>query len=325
MRLVRAHFALLALTLLSGCGYIHFGRLEKLPAGGGDAALATAYANLATEHKMLKQELVLARKEGDAFRVALERGSTGTATENVARLNEATKELAALRASYARLQSERAKAGSAGIDASRFSELEDKLAASLRTTTQLQDENARLRRELDRTRGDNAVLAERLKDSAAQNEQANHALEMLNVELLAQKQARARAEQASEAFRAQLGVVIARGSADAAGSPAEARDPAPATTAALQLARAPSADATPTAELRLNTERLRQTAGTAPGPEAASAPRPRVHVVQAGDTLEKISLRYYNSPDQWRAIYEANIATLSDGQPIRVGMELQLP
>lgn len=274
-------------------------------------------------------ECGLARKEGDAFRVALERGGAGASADVVARLAEATRELAALRASYAKLQAERVAPGPAGVDPSRMVELEDKLAASLRNYTQLQDENARLRGELDRTRGENTVLADRLKDSVAQNEQANHALDMLNLELLAQKQARAKAEQASEAYRTQLGAVLAQGSGSSAGSPADAPGTGAASPATLALARAPSAEATPTAELRLNTERLRQTSGTAeratPPPPPSPSPRPSVHVVQAGDTLEKISLRYYGSPDQWRAIYEANLALLHDGQPIRIGMELQLP
>jgi nucleoid-associated protein YgaU len=51
----------------------------------------------------------------------------------------------------------------------------------------------------------------------------------------------------------------------------------------------------------------------------------RVHVVQTGETLEAIALRYYGSAERWRAIQEANSALLGGGQSLRAGMELKLP
>ena len=251
---------------------------------------------------------------------------TTNSADAVARLNETARELATLRADYIKLQAERAAGPTGSGDARLLLDLEDKLAASLRNYTKLQEENGRLRTEVDRTRTENVALADQLKTSAAQNEQAQNALAQLNVELLAQKQARSRAEQAAEAVRTQLNVVLARHATGATDSLAAARESAAASTAALQLARAPSADATPTAELRTNAERLRRTGESAAAATAAApAPRPRVHVVQAGDTLEKISARYFGAPDRWRAIYDANPALLGSGQPLRVGMKLQLP
>jgi len=321
MRSVRVTLAILVPTLLSGCGYIHFGRLEKSPVGGGDAALAAAYSNLSTEHKILKQELLLARKEGDALRTALERGTGASAGDAAARLDETTKELAALRLSYAKLQAERASSNIAvAADSPRLRELEDKLAVSLRNYTQLQEENTRLRGDLERTRGDNVALADQLKTAAARNEQAQSALEMLNVELLAQKQARARADQAADSARAQLSVVLAKGAGDATTG-----QPVPATTAALQLSRSPSAGATPTAELRTDAERLRRTSESTAVATTPITPRPAVHVVAVGDTLEKLAVKYYGAAERWRAIYEANLTLLGGGQALRIGMELKLP
>jgi nucleoid-associated protein YgaU len=48
-------------------------------------------------------------------------------------------------------------------------------------------------------------------------------------------------------------------------------------------------------------------------------------VVKAGDTLETIARQYLGAPDRWTAIYDANRAQLSNGQPMRAGMELQIP
>ncbi len=325
MSFVRASIVLLSAAFLSGCGYVHFGRLEKTPAGG-DAAMAAAYSNLATEHKILKQELVIARKEGDTLRTALELGGAANSTELVARLNESSRELAALRASYAKLQAERAASPTGSVDSRPLLELEDKLATSLRNNIQLQEENGRLRTEVDRTRSENVTLAGQLKTSAAQNEQAQNALAQLNIELFAQKQARSRAEQMAEAVRTQLNLVLAQSNRGATDTLVGAREAAASSTGALQLARAPSADATPTAELRTNAERLRRAGeSAAAGAPVGSTPRPRVHFVQAGDTLEKIAARYYGAADRWRTIYDANSSLLGSGQPLRAGMELQLP
>jgi nucleoid-associated protein YgaU len=318
---IRVLLALLVPTLFTGCGYIHFGRLEKTPVGG-DAALAAAYSNLSTEHKILKQELVLAHKQGDALRAALDRGTAGAGAETLARLNETNRELASLRAAYAQLQA--GQAAGATPDA-RLRDLEDKLAASLRNYTQLQDENSRLRTELDRTRGENVALADQLKTSVAQNAQTRQALDMLNVEFLAEKQARARAEQAAEAARTQLGVVLAQAGSGAPGTLASARESASASTAALHLTRSPTSTAAPTAELRTDAERLRRAAEADGAGPAPATPRPGMHVVQSGDTLEKIATKYYGAAERWRAIYEANLALLGGGQPLQIGMELKLP
>jgi nucleoid-associated protein YgaU len=324
MFFARLCLTLAAAFLLSGCGYIHFGRLEKTPAGS-DAALVTAYSNLSTEHKILKQELVLVRREGDALRKAIDGGATGTGAEATARLNEATRELATLRTAYAQLQAERTAAPAPAGSDPRLRDLEDKLATALRQTTQLQDENSRLRGELDRTRGENATLATQLKASAAKHDDARQALEMLNAELLAQKQARARAEQAHESARIQLKAVLDQATATAPPTLAAAREATAASTAALHLARSPTSGSAATAELRTDAERLRRAAEAGGASPAPPTPRPTVHVVQAGDTLEQLALKYYGSTERWRTIYEANLALVGGGQSLRVGTELRLP
>ena len=329
MRPTRASLALLLPLVLTGCGYVHFGRLPVAPGGGNDAALSAAYSNLATEHKILKQELALVRKEGDALRVALERtgsaGSTANSADVVARLTETSRELAALRVNYAKLQNERA-ASAPGSDratiAAAQSALEEKLAASLRNYTQLQEENARLRSEVERTRTENLGLTDQLKTAAQEAERTQLTLLQLNTDLVAQKEARARAEQVADAARSQLTAVLAHGgnATPAATAPAAPRDSTASPLAGLAIAKAPPADSSPTAELRVNTERLLKA-----GPPTPVAKPPRVHVVQAGDTLEKLARQYYGAPDRWRTIYEANTVLLSNGQPLRAGMELQVP
>lgn len=345
MSLLRAVPALVALLGFSGCGYVHFGKLPKDTGPRGDAQLASAYTDLRTEHKLLQQELVLARKEGDALRSALEKGG---GTELAARLQETTKELATLRAAYAKLQSERATpaAASPAASATARAELEEKLAATLRNYTQLQEENTRLRADVTRTREENSTLTAQLKTATTQNEQAQTALAQLNTELLAQKEARARADQQAEAARAQLALVVARTADTAVASRAapetkptlaDARETsatgATVIAAPVRLANAPASDAPPTAELRTNPDRIRAAAAktaepaptTPPQVESPASSTSRTHVVRPNETLEFIARKYYGDPAKWTRIYVANNSQLSGGRAIKPGMQLVIP
>lgn len=59
---------------------------------------------------------------------------------------------------------------------------------------------------------------------------------------------------------------------------------------------------------------------------AAAAPtHPDTYVVQEGDTLYKIALRFYNRASAWREIQEANKAVISTDGRIKVGQTIKLP
>ena len=64
----------------------------------------------------------------------------------------------------------------------------------------------------------------------------------------------------------------------------------------------------------------------APKDDAASrAKRPESYVVQEGDTLYKIALRFYGNQNQWRRIREANKATISNDGRVNAGQKIILP
>lgn len=351
--------AAVVLLLSSGCGYVHFGRLDQPIT---DTTLATDNANLRIEKKMLLEELAIARKEESALRALLDHPSpaSGAASaELVAKLNDATRELATLRAGYARLQAEREKlqAGTATPPPSAndsttvrlaaaeqiaalktsMSSTEEKLAEALRNFTQLQEENNRLRVAIDEAHSENARLSGKVDQLTAQNNEARSALAQLNTEFLAQKEARAQAEQAAEALRAQLQAVTST-TAPAVTSLAAARESSASGAreidATLHLAQ-PADDAKPsTAILSTSPEKLRAAAAKIDPPPAAPAdavapapvaPPPHTYVVQAGDTLEMIAERFYGRKDRWRVLYAANNAQLSGGRPLKPGMELEIP
>lgn len=226
-------FAVPLLLLLSGCGYVHVGRMpEPITTVVGDEKLMKENTDLRIEKKMLQQELALTRAQGDALRSALEnRAADGdTSKRLVDKLNETTRELNSLRAGYAQLQAERNKAVASAAEAATLraslGATEEKLAASLRTYTELQVEVTRLRTDVDRTRAENTALGEQVKTITAQNEQAQAALAQLNTDLLAQKDARLRAEQDAETLRTELKAAAPNSSALAqqrTGAAADAR------------------------------------------------------------------------------------------------------
>ncbi len=51
----------------------------------------------------------------------------------------------------------------------------------------------------------------------------------------------------------------------------------------------------------------------------------RTYVVQYGDTLSKISMRFYGNTGDWMKIYDANRNTLSRPEDLQVGQELIIP
>lgn len=51
----------------------------------------------------------------------------------------------------------------------------------------------------------------------------------------------------------------------------------------------------------------------------------RTHVVKKGDTLQKISMKYYNTTKNWQKIYQANKKVLKNPDDLKVGQKLIIP
>ena len=67
------------------------------------------------------------------------------------------------------------------------------------------------------------------------------------------------------------------------------------------------------------------TAVTAPAGAPVPPPGARIHVVASGDSLSRISQRYYGSPNRWQEIYTANAEKLGPNGVLRIGTELRIP
>ena len=62
-----------------------------------------------------------------------------------------------------------------------------------------------------------------------------------------------------------------------------------------------------------------------PSPPNTGETPPRVHVVQKGDTLQAIALKYYGTRSAWTNIYKANKSALPNKDQIKVGQQLAIP
>jgi len=51
----------------------------------------------------------------------------------------------------------------------------------------------------------------------------------------------------------------------------------------------------------------------------------RIHVVEAGENLATISMRYYGTPSRWKNIFNANEGRLTDANNVRIGTRLEIP
>jgi chromosome segregation ATPase len=75
--------------------------------------------------------------------------------------------------------------------------------------------------------------------------------------------------------------------------------------------------------------RIAPTPTAQPTPVVAASPIPpatgRMHTVVAGDTLAKISQRYYGTVSNWQPIYNANRELLGPNGSLKVGTELRIP
>ncbi|MSU69731.1 MAG: LysM peptidoglycan-binding domain-containing protein [Opitutaceae bacterium] len=67
------------------------------------------------------------------------------------------------------------------------------------------------------------------------------------------------------------------------------------------------------------------TSSAVPAKPAANAPTMRSHTIAPGDTLTRISVFYYSTPNRWTDIYAANRDVLRDERSLVVGRILRIP
>jgi nucleoid-associated protein YgaU len=251
-------------------------------------------ASLRADNKQLTDELAAAWKESERLKTELAAAQAASA-KSASDAADLQKQLDAAKAQPAAPAPADAGTGSA----SQVADLQDKLATSLRSFSVVQDENAQLKASLDKMTSDNASLSQQLdaaRTSIASLQvqaAATAQIEPLRTELRQAQDEEGRLASENSQLRTRL-AIQAPGPGSLKPSPTR-----PAQAAALPA--------------------------PAPVQAAPPAPAPRTYVVVEGDTLTKISRKFYGSSGRWEDILSANHDILKDEKSLVVGSTLKIP
>jgi len=219
----------------------------------------------------------------------------------------------------------------------RLAETEDRLATALRGYALLEKDRDALQAKSGQASeaqaaDKNSLTAQvatltaqvqQLQVAAAAQATAEHAASSLITEKealaarLAEMEGRANAAQAEATRMGESLAALQRSTGQAASEAAATR----ALTQQLQGTNAVLAQE----NYQLKTMLARTTGSPAPVAVPVSSPAGRTHVVVSGDSLSKISQRYYGTASRWQEIYNANTGKLGPNGVLRVGTELRIP
>jgi nucleoid-associated protein YgaU len=214
------------------------------------------------------------------------------------------KENADLKASLAAAQAAQAApaapaSASADAGSPQLADLQDKLATALRSFSLLQDEDAQVKASLDKANSDNLSLTQQL--DAAKASIASLQAQAAETAQIAPLQTEVRQAQ-DEA--SQLAAENAR-----LRTRLELQAPGPGSSAA-------------TVPMRPGQPAAIQAAAPPPPP---APPPPKTYVVADGDTLTRISKKFYGTPGRWEDILNANHGVVKDEKSLVVGSTLTIP
>ena len=94
-------------------------------------------------------------------------------------------------------------------------------------------------------------------------------------------------------------------------------------TASVVSTPAPASVVTPSPAATMVMAAAPVTAFAEPSP--GEAVRAHTYVVQKGDTLQSLALRYYGTRSAWEKIYQANRSGLPSKDQLKVGQQLVIP
>jgi nucleoid-associated protein YgaU len=275
-------------------------RADDTPAAAAPAPAAPVdeVTALRSDNKELTVELAASWKETDKLKAEIA-ASEAASAKNTSDLADLKSQLDAAKSAAAAAP---APAPAAAPDtSSTLSDTQDKLATSLRSYSLLQDEDAALKAQVEKLTSDNAALTLQLND-------AHSAIATLQVQAAAtsqidplRTQLRQAQDEASQLAN-ENSQLRTRLSLQAVGPGSSRPVPIRPGTAAAALNSAPVVAPMPT-----------------PTPEA------KTYVVADGDTLTKISRKFYGNSGRWEDILKANRDVLKDEKSLVVGSTIKIP
>jgi LysM repeat protein len=266
-------------------------------------------ASLRADNKQLTDELAAAWKESERLKAELTAAQAASAKSS-SESAELQKQLGAAQDASAKSTAEAADlqkqldAAKAqpppAADTASTADLQDKLTTSLRSFSVVQDENAQLKATVDKLTSDNASLSQQLEAARASiatlqvQAAATSQIEPLRTELRQAQDETSRLASENSQLRTRLAI-------QAPGPGAKPAPTRPAQAAAAGAAAAPEQAAPP------------------------PPPAPKTYVVAEGDTLTKISRKFYGSSGRWEDILNANRDVMKDEKSLVVGSTLKIP
>jgi len=250
-------------------------------------------ASLKADNKQLSDELAAAWKESAELKAKVDQLTADYAALSQ-RLDAAKVELAA---------KPDAPAPASTDGAQQLADAQDKLATSLRSFSVLQDENSDLRTQLDKLTADNATLGQQLDAAHASiatlqvQAAATSQIDPLRTELRQAQDETSRLGAENEQLRTRIAI--------------QSPGPGAARPMPQRPGQVAAASAVPVA------------AAEPPAPPAP--PATKTYVVVEGDTLTRISRKFYGTSGRWDDILKANHGILKDEKSLVVGSTLTIP
>lgn len=261
-------------------------------------APADDQSSLKADNKQLSDELASAWKESAELKAKLDQMTSDYAALSQ-KLDGAKAELAAKPDAAA----VPAPAPAASSDsAQQLADAQDKLATSLRSFSVIQDENAELKAQIEKLTADNTAFSQQLDAAHAtiatlQVQAATTSqIEPLRNELRQAQDETSRLSSENEQLRNRLAI---QSPGPGASRPTPQRPGQVSAQSAVPATPVPAA--------------------APPPPEA------RTYVVVEGDTLTKISRKFYGNSGRWEDILKANHDVLKDEKSLVVGSTLKIP
>jgi LysM repeat protein len=259
------------------------------------AAPAADLTSLRADNKQLTDELASAWKEADKLKSDLATAQAASAKSG--------SDAADLKTQLDAAKAQAAAPTPAPADSSALlADTQDKLATSLRSFSVIQDENTGLHASVDRLTADNAALSQQLADNKASiaalqvQAAATAQIDPLRTQLRQAQDETVRLSTENEQLRNRLALI----------SPGPgAQQPAPTRPG-------------------MAAEQLAPEKVAAPAP-AATAPEAKTYVVVDGDTLTKISRKFYGTSGRWQDILKANPDVMKNEKSLVVGSTIKIP
>ncbi len=248
--------------------------------------------SLKADNKQLSDELAAAWKEAADLKAKVEQLSADNAGLSQ-RLDAAKADAAAKPDAPAP-----AAVPASSDSAQQLADVQDKLATSLRSFSVVQDENSSLRAQLDKVTSDNVTFSQQLDAAHASiaalqvQAAATAQIEPLRTELRQAQDETSRLSLENAELRTHIAI----------------QSPGPG--AARPMPQRPSQASAASA------------AAAAPPPPPPAA---KTYVVAEGDTLTKISRKFYGNSGRWQDILKANHDVLKDEKSLVVGSTLKIP